>query len=333
MKKKQIVTIGGGTGSFTLLTGLKEYPVDLTAVVSMADDGGSTGKLRDELGVLPPGDVRQCLVALSNSTKEMRELMNYRFTDGTLKGHNFGNLLISALEKVNKNMSKGIEEAMRILNVKGFVLPVTHGNMRLFIELQDGSTVEGEDQLDYNKDIQKKGLKKAYLKPRVTANPLVIQALKKADYIILGPGDQYGSIIPNLLVSGVGSCIQSSRAKVIYNCNLTNKKGQTTHWNADDYVQSLEQYIGKNRINYVIYNTSRPDKKLLNKYERREGKGSWVHLNTECLEKRRYTLIQEPVMSRSTIAKNKNDMLSDTRSFIRHDSERLAKAIMKIVYS
>ena len=141
---KKIVTIGGGTGSFVLLSGLKNYPVHLSAIVSMADDGGSTGVLRDELGVLPPGDIRQCLVALSDSSEKMRELMNYRFERGTLKGHNFGNLLLSALEKINKGFLKGLEEASQILNVKGEAIPVTDSGVNLYMELKNGKVLKGE---------------------------------------------------------------------------------------------------------------------------------------------------------------------------------------------
>ena len=144
MKNKNIVTIGGGTGSFTLLSGLKKYPINISAIVSMADDGGSTGVLRDELGVLPPGDVRQCLVALSDSSEILRELMNYRFENGEFKGHNFGNLFLSALEKIKGNFVQGAEEAAKILNVKGEVIPVTNDDMRLLIELNDGRIIKGE---------------------------------------------------------------------------------------------------------------------------------------------------------------------------------------------
>lgn len=159
MKKKKIVTIGGGTGSFTLLSGLKKYPVDISAIVSMADDGGSAGVLRDELGVLPPGDVRQCLVALSESSEKMRELLNYRFENGGLKGHSFGNMFVSALEKICGGMTRGLEEAVEILNIRGRVMPVTEGDMRLIVELEDGTVLHGEDQLDVNEALRKRGAK------------------------------------------------------------------------------------------------------------------------------------------------------------------------------
>src|SRR4030042_578199 len=155
---KNVVTIGGGTGSFMLLSGLKKYPLNISAIVSMADDGGSTGVLRDELGVLPPGDTRQCLVALSESSDTLRELMNYRFEKGLLRGHNFGNLLLSALEKIKKDFSLGIAEASRILNVKGEVIPVSNSQMRMFAELDNGEILKGQKQLDHSSKVRRFGL-------------------------------------------------------------------------------------------------------------------------------------------------------------------------------
>ena len=218
---KKIVTIGGGTGSFTLLSGLKNYSIDISAVVSMADDGGSTGRLRDELGVLPPGDIRQCLVALSDSSDKLRDLMNYRFpTNGDsdldkemrgLAGHSFGNLLLSALEKINGNFIDGVREAAKILNIKGQVLPVSEKDMNLAIELNNGKIIIGEKYLDHNKQIRKHSVKKVFLKPQISANKKVLKVIKNADIIILGPGDHYGSIIPNLLVKGVAKTICKSK--------------------------------------------------------------------------------------------------------------------------
>ncbi|EKE21203.1 MAG: hypothetical protein ACD_7C00311G0003 [uncultured bacterium] len=232
-----VVTIGGGTGSFTLLSGLKKYPINISAIVSMADDGGSTGRLRDELGVLPPGDIRQCLVALSNSSDTLRELMNYRFENGGLKGHNFGNILLSALEKIQGSFSLGVKEATHILGVQGQVIPVSEDEMNLYIKLKNDKILVGEKQLDHNNDVRKYGIKKVYLKPSAQADREALSAIKKADIIIIGPGDHHGSIIPNLLVSGISEAIRKSKAKVIYNCNLTNKKGQTENFDVDKYAQ------------------------------------------------------------------------------------------------
>jgi len=229
MKRLKIVTIGGGTGSFTLLRGLKKYPVDISAIVSMADDGGSTGVLRDELGVLPPGDVRQCLVALSDSSDVLRRLMNYRFAAGKLKGHSFGNLLLSGMEKITGSFSEGVEEVSRILNVRGEVIPVTKDNISLCMELNSGKILNGQSEIWKSDIIEKNGIKKFYLKPTVKANPRAISRLKEADVVVIGPGSHYGSVLPNLLVEGISSAIVKSKAIVIYNCNLVNKKNECFH--------------------------------------------------------------------------------------------------------
>src|SRR3984957_3844572 len=182
---KKVVVIGGGTGNFVVLKGLKKYPLDLTAIVSMADDGGSTGILRDELGVLPPGDVRQCLVALSNSSRLMRSLMNYRFENGGLGGHSFGNLLLSALEKVTGSFEKAVEETGKILNIKGKVIPVTTHQVRLKMILNNRRILEGESEIYLSKEIDQ-GYKSIYLEPFAKANPRAIDEIMNADIIILG---------------------------------------------------------------------------------------------------------------------------------------------------
>lgn len=327
---KNIVTIGGGTGSFTLLSGLKKYPVNISAIVSMADDGGSTGRLRDELGVLPPGDIRQCLVALSNSSNTLRELMNYRFESGDLRGHNFGNLLLSALEKIQGSFSLGVKEATHILGVKGQVIPVSEEEMNLYIKLKNKLILIGEKQLDHSEKVRKHGIDKVYLKPAAKANLEAISAIKKADIIVIGPGDHYGSIVPNLLVAGIGEAISKSKAKVIYNCNLTNKKGQTENFDVDKYVDEINNYLGKARVDFVIFPASQPDKNLQKKYEKREGKNSIVFFNQEKNKQRSYQVVLANVLNEVAIKKNKEDKIADTRSFIRHDSDKLAEVILAL---
>jgi len=306
MKKKKIVTIGGGTGSFTLLSGLKRYSIDISAIVSMADDGGSTGRLRDELGVLPPGDVRQCLVALSNSSEVLRELMNYRFEKGDLKGHNFGNLLLSALEKIKGNFASGINEIVELLNISGKVIPVVNGKMNLAIRLNNKELFIGEKQLDHNDKIRKFGIKKVYLHPAVHAYSEAILAIEESDIIIIGPGDHYGSIVPNLLVKNIPETIKKSKAKVVYVCNLTNKKGQTDQYGIDDYVSSINKYIGASRVNYVIVPASKPSLKLIKKYEKREVKKSVVDFNKIKIENRKYKIVRANILSDRIIQKNRN---------------------------
>jgi len=329
MQRKSIVTIGGGTGSFTLLSGLKKYAVDISAIVSMADDGGSTGVLRDELGVLPPGDVRQCLVALSDSSEMLRELMNYRFEEGGLRGHNFGNLFLSALEKINKNFSKGVKEASQILNVKGDVIPVTDQDTNLFIELKNGKKLKGENEINHDFEIEKIGIKKNYLFPRAKANKEAIAKIQEADLIVIGPGNHYCSIVPNLLVDGIAQAIRKSKAIVVYNCNLVNKKGHTESFTLDDYVDSINEYIGSERIDFVVFNIKKPNAKLIKKYESQHE--LLIAFNAEKQKKRRHRVVRANVLSEKKVQYTKSDMLAHQRAFIRHDSDKLAKILIMLL--
>jgi len=329
MRRKKIVTIGGGTGSFTLLSGLKKYPVEICAIVSMADDGGSTGVLRDELGVLPPGDVRQCLVALSDSSDTLRKLMTYRFEQGGLKGHTFGNLFLSALEKINNSFTTGVEQATKILNVQGEVIPVSEKSMRLKIKLKNDKILIGENQLDRNKEIRNIGIKEVALLSSVGAYKKALNKIAGADVIIIGPGDLYGSILPIFLVKEVSLAIKKAKAKVIYNCNLTNKKGQTDGFSIDNYVQILESHIGKGKIDVVLFNNKKIPKMLVKKYERREGKGSVIIFDKKKIESSKYRVVLADLLSGETIKSIKGDAIFKTRSFIRHDGEKLAKTLIK----
>ncbi len=327
--RKRIVTIGGGTGSFTLLSGLKKYAVDISAIVSMADDGGSTGVLRDELGVLPPGDVRQCLVALSDSSKMLRSLMNYRFEEGGLKGHNFGNLFLSALEKINKSFSKGVEEASGILNVKGNVIPVTDQDTNLFMELNDGKKICGENEINHNFNIEKIGIKKNYLSPRAEANKSAVEKILEADIVIIGPGNHYCSIVPNLLVTGIAEAIRKTKAVVVYNCNLVNKKGHTEKFTLDEYVDSINKYIGSERIDFVTFNVKKPSTKLIEKYESQNE--LLVKFEENKNLKRKYRIVRANILSNKKPKYAKTDSLAIQRAFIRHDSDKLAKILMMIL--
>lgn len=330
MKKKKIVTIGGGTGSFTLLSGLKKYPVDISAIVSMADDGGSTGVLRDELGVLPPGDVRQCLVALSESSEKMRELMNYRFEGGGLKGHSFGNIFLSALEKTSGSFAKGVEEAMSLLNVRGEVIPVTDHDVKLKLSLSDGSVLHGENEINHDARLQSVGIDQLCFvnAGKVKAYSKAIKRVERADMIVIGPGNLYCSLLPNLILPDFARAIRKSRARVVYVCNLTNKKGHTTGWTVDDYIGEIERYIGKGRIDYVIHNSRKPRAELVERYESTEGKNALVRWRPIDSSRRSYRLVKADVMSGKIPVSDESDAVASMRAFIRHDSDRLAKAVM-----
>ncbi len=323
---KKVVTIGGGTGSFMLLSGLKKYPLELSAIVSMADDGGSTGILRDELGVLPPGDVRQCLVALSDTPDMLRELMNYRFAEGGLEGHSFGNIFLSALEKITGDFGLGVEEAAKILNVRGEVIPVTLSNTRLFMGLANGELLSGEHEINTSSKFEQVGVTRVFLKPRPKVNLLAIKKILEADLIVIGPGSHYCAIIPNLLVPGIAEALQQTKAKVVYNCNLVSKHGQTDLFSLEDYVREINGYIGRDRINFVTYNTKKPTPQLLKKYQ---GEGLLVPFLNNA--DRTFRVIQADLLSEKRLVRQKGDKIASTRAFIRHDSEKLAQVLVMLL--
>lgn len=326
MKKQKIVTIGGGSGSFMVLSGLKKYPVDLSAIVSMADDGGSSGVLRDELGVLPPGDARQCLVALSKSSRLLRELFNYRYSNGGLSGHSFGNIFLSTLEKITGGMDSAIKEAGQILRIRGQVLPVTLKNSRLVAVLKNGKKIIGENKI-YGSSLDSLVFKKLYLEPAASANPEIIPIIKQADKIVISPGDLYTSLIPNFLVKGLSEAVKKSKAKVVYVSNLMTKPGQTDGFNAVDYVKVLEKYSGKGVIDYVVYNKEKPEEKILKKYLR---KGESLVAAGNFDNATNVKLLSYNLLSHKIYKAEKNDALANFRSLIRHDSDKLAKIIYNL---
>ncbi|MDO8511216.1 MAG: YvcK family protein [Nanoarchaeota archaeon] len=320
---KKVVVIGGGTGNFTVLNGLKKYNIDLSAIVSMADDGGSTGILRDELGVLPPGDVRQCLVALSDSSRLMRSLMNYRFENGSLQGHNFGNLLLSALEKVTGSFEKAVEEVGKILSIKGKVIPVTTHEVRLQMILNNGKVLQGEKEVYLSTEIHK-GYKSIYLEPFPQANPHAISEILNADLVVFGPGGLYTSLIPNLLVEGVGKALRETKAKKVFIVNLMNKKGQTPRFTVKDHLNELKRYIGKDVFDHIIVNNSEPPKELIDDYAE---EGEMVKNDLESDPR----IVEASLLSNDLKEVQKGDALK--RNLIRHDSQKLANELMKIVDS
>jgi uncharacterized cofD-like protein len=317
----RIVTIGGGTGNFVVLRGLKRYPVELTAVVSMADDGGSTGVLRDELGVLPPGDVRQCLVALSNSSRLMRSLMNYRFEQGGLGGHSFGNLLLSALEKVTGSFEKAVEEAARILNIRGRVIPVTTHQVRLKMLLHNRKLLQSEREIYYSEEIDQ-GYDSIYLEPIPVVNPHAIDEIRNADMIVLGPGGLYTSLIPNLLVPGLAQALRESAAHKVFVVNLMNRKGQTTGFSVGRTLQEIARFIGADIFDTVLVNNADPAPELLDLY-RNEGD---LVTNDLVGDPR---VVLAPLLDDALMRPQKGDLVK--RNLIRHHSTRLAEELMQLV--
>ncbi len=323
------VVIGGGTGSFTVLQAVKAVSAEVTALVSMADDGGSSGVLRDELGALPPGDVRQCLVALSD-TPHLRDLFNYRFDTGSLAGHSFGNLLLTALEKQTGSFAQAVKTASEVLNITGRVVPITFDNVRLVATTADGRRLHGEHQVDTGM-IQGQQLPQLTLEPNANINPEAQQAIEQAEVVIIAPGDLYTSLAPALLVEGVGHALARTSAKVVYICNLVTKPGHTEQFDVRDHAAEIERFAGVRMLDIVLYNTAQPEQDLLRRYEN-EGE-PLVALPHETIDSS-YELRGLPLLgSRQSPAQpaSVGDKLAKHRSYIRHDPVLLQQAIGSIL--
>ena len=325
-----IVVIGGGTGSFTLLSGLKNYTHNITALVNMVDDGGSTGQLRDELGVLPAGDVRQCLVALSTSPK-VRDLFNYRFNEGSMKGHAFGNLFMAALEKMTGNFTEAVKVAGEVLNIRGRVEPITFDNITLVTRLSDGTVVRGQHEAE-SLIIPVGERPWLDLEPTARINPQARQAILSADLVVIAPGLLYGSLAPALLVSGVTRALAETKAKKVYVCNLVNKPGQTDEFTVADYASEIERFAGV-KLDHVLYNNHRPSQELIDRYAK-DGE-LLVEWNKEELKKKHFyasgkRLIADEVWENTNAA---SDPLAAQRSLIRHDADRVARELMRIYFA
>lgn len=319
--KKNIVTIGGGTGQFTLLSGLRDIEIfDVTAVVSMMDSGGSTGRLRDEFGVLPPGDALKCILALSSQREFARDIFLRRFVnDRRLKGHTAGNMLLTMLSQYTGSFPSGINALAEILDARGTILPVTTDRATLVAELTDGRRIFGESAIDLPKSDSREHIKDVFLVPHhgdsISVFPPVIEAIHNADFIIIGPGDLFTSIIPNFVVPGVKEALQNTGAPLIYVLNIMTKLGETTNFTGGDFLHRIENII-KRRLDAVIFNNEKPEKVLLNKYQEEMSDVVQIDLNesvwSDC------SVFQAP-------------MLNTSGGIIRHDPGKLANAIESVI--
>lgn len=323
---KNIVIIGGGTGTFTLLKGLRKYPSNNSVIVSSSDDGGSTGRLRESLGVFPPGDLRQCLVGLSYTDEPMKELFNFRFNKGELAGHTAGNIIIAALEKITGKTEKAVELAAKMLNVRGQVIPVTNKPTLLSATYENGKKVAGEHNIDEPKENFKSKIKSLKLTPNGPANPGAIKAINEADAIILGPGDLYTSILPNILVKGAAAAINKSKAQKIFVAPIMSKPGQTDNLAVSQYVMEIEKYLS-GKIHTVIANTGKPAPGLASRYKKT--RAAAVKIDSLETQKRGVKLVTEDLLSRQVFQKAEGDNLA--RSVIRHDIEKTAKVIWELL--
>jgi uncharacterized cofD-like protein len=324
----KIVVIGGGTGSFTLLYGLKQHFNDITALVNMSDDGGSSGILRDELGVLPPGDVRQCLVALSQAP-ELRDLFDYRFVEGSLKGHSFGNLFLSAVEKMTNSFDDAVNMASEVLRIQGKVLPITTDKSRLVLHDGDGNRTVGEFRIG-SMDFGSVQRPKISLEPASRITPKARKAIMQADMVVIAPGNLYGSLAPALVVEGVGKALQETKAKIAYVCNLVTKPNQTDDFFVHDYVAEIERFAGGSVLDYVLYNTNEPTEAMRRKYTH-DGE-FMVEFDLEKMDKSHYRAIGLPLIATEPIKHKSADAIAQARSLIRHDSDVVANEIVKLCH-
>jgi len=312
-KGPKIVVIGGGTGLSILLHGLKELSSNITAIVTVADDGGSSGRLREQFDILPPGDIRNCLVALADAEPLMGDLFQFRFgNESELKGHSFGNLFITALSKVTGDFEKAIKESSKVLAIRGRVIPSTFDKVQLVAEYQNGQRTKGETKIvEQHSPIRRVFLDPVNCKPSKES----FEAIDAADIIVLGPGSLYTSVIPNLLVSGISEKIAKAKAPKVYVCNVMTQPGETDNYTAFDHLNTLITHTSLDIVDYCIINTGTVPSDLLKKYEE-EGAYPVLADSHRIIEKG-YNVIEEDII--------------DTKDFVRHDSKKISKIIMDLV--
>lgn len=308
-----VAVIGGGTGLSVLLHGLKDYTSNITAVVTVADDGGSSGKLREEFNVLPPGDIRNCLVALADAEPLMRKLFQFRFKEGEhLKGHSFGNLFITAMSKVTGDFEQAVKESSKILAIRGKVIPSTLSKIKLVAEHQNGELTEGESKIPEKMN----PIKRVFLEPRdCEATEEALEAIRAADVIILGPGSLYTSIIPNLLINGIYQEVSRSKVLKIYVCNVMTQAGETDGYKASDHLKAIIHHTTAGIINTCIINTGGIPNRLLEKYK--EENAERVEPDKDTIKKMGYKVIGANILS--------------AKDYIRHDSHKLSRIIMNLI--
>ena len=312
----KIVAIGGGTGLSTMLRGLKKYTQNLTAVVTVADDGGGSGVLRQDLGMPPPGDIRHCMEALANTEPIMEKLLTYRFTEGSLSGQSFGNLILAALHGVTGSFEEAVTQMSRVLAITGQVIPVTSADVQLEAVFENGARVVGESQIAACKKEQDCRIHHVALIPdHPRATPAAIAAIGEADLILLGPGSLYTSVIPNLLVEGVAHAVAQADAPKLYICNIMTQDGETEGYTAADHLEALLVHGAPGLVDLCLANTAPVNPGLLEKY--REEDAAPLTVDRELIAKLGLELVERPVAS-------------EEGNYARHDPDQLAQAILEI---
>ena len=311
---KNVVCFGGGNAMpKAVLAGLKNYPVKITAICSALDSGGSSGRLRKDFKIISFGDIRRTLISLSEAPTEIKEIFNFRFEEGELKGHNLGNLFLTALFLFKKNYSDLLKEIKKILNISHDVFPTTLSNSNLFAVLENGKIIEGEKNIDIPTHKPNSKIKKVFLKPKAIAFRKSVEEIKRADLIIVGPGDLYSSLIQILLVKGIPEAIKKSKAKKVFICNLMTKKGETNDFSVFDFTREVEKYL-KEKVDFVIYNNFIPEKRRIGKYKKE---------HPELLEMVKFekNLLKTKFIGRNLLSK---------KGPIEHDPKKLAKVLIKL---
>ena len=329
MKRKKIVVVGGGTGTYTVLIGLKKYPVDLSVIVSMMDSGGSNRVIRDEFGLLPTSDIRQCIVALSEERPRdiLRKLFTYRYNAGTgITGMTFGNLFMAALTDIYGSQEKAIEKTCEFLDVKGEIIPITYDNTNLVAVYDNGRQILGEHAIDEpDEDLSKRRIVELSVFPEASANKKAVKKIKEADLIVLGPGDLYTSILPNIVVSRIKEAVKSSKGKVAYIVNLMTRFGQTNGFKTSDFLAEMQKYLGKDAIDYLLVNDGKIPAKALKWYKKTNAEP----VEDDLKSLKGVKVIRDNFVYSEIYKKHSADKL--TRSLVRHDPEILAKAIISLL--
>ncbi|HBJ2621836.1 TPA: YvcK family protein [Clostridium botulinum] len=317
IKGPKIVVIGGGTGLSTMLRGLKYYTSNITAIVTVADDGGGSGDLREDLGMLPPGDIRNCILALADTEPIMENLLQYRFKEGKLKNQSFGNLFLAAMDGISDNFEEAVQKMSSVLAVTGKVVPVTLDNMELEATLKNGKVIRGESQIPEEAIKQNSKIKSFRIIPE-DAKPLkeAIEAIREADAIVMGPGSLYTSIIPNLLVKDIAKEVRKSDALKFYISNIMTQPGETTKFKVSDHLKVLQKYGGKDIVNYVIANVGEVENELKEKYKLEDAE--LVKLDSEAVNNLGIKIIGD-------------NLVKVSKGFIKHDADKLAQVLVDTI--
>lgn len=322
--KRRVVILGGGHGGSVVLASLKDYDINLTAIVSMADNGGSTGRLRQQLGVSPPGDIRQYIVAGSNSP-ELKDFFSYRFENGDLKGHSFGNIFLSAGEAMTGSLEQSINIARKALDCKPKILPVTEDKIELILTQSSGEVVKGEDAiLQTRLDSRHPNL---HLEPKGKLTDSAREEIEKADLVVIAPGNFYCSIIPTLIVDGMAEALAASQAKILFICNLINLPHHTQGFSITDYVNEISRFADGVQVDYVLCNDGKVSAEFM-----RDGEEPVV-INRPELDAKSYKIIELDITGTDKITADKNDVIAHTRSLLAHDKQKLGTQIMELANS